>query len=75
VLCKEPSLRAPCRLRGSDKDFAHAVSSHGVDETLVERLFEENRNFFALPEEEKRRMLVDKNSRRVFFYFMLTFHC
>jgi hypothetical protein len=47
--------------------LTHAVSNHGVDKTLVDQLFEQNRKFFALPEEEKRRMLVDSNSRRASF--------
>ena len=73
---KKPQIVRQAVMRKIDKGyFTHAVSNHGVDETLVERLFEENRNFFALPEEEKRRMLVDQNSRHAFSFFMLTSHC
>ena len=39
------------------------MAHHGVDEFLVEQVFEENRKFFSLPEQEKRRILADENNR------------
>ena len=41
----------------------HAVANHGIEEALVEQVFEENRKFFSLPEQEKRRILADENNR------------
>jgi isopenicillin N synthase-like dioxygenase len=40
-----------------------AVANHGVEEALVEQVFEENKKFFLLPEQEKRRILADANNR------------
>ena len=39
------------------------MAHHGVDEALVEQVIEENRRFFSLPEQEKRRILADENNR------------
>ncbi|CAL5218902.1 g645 [Coccomyxa viridis] len=39
------------------------VANHGVDEALVENVFQENKDFFTLPEPEKRRILADENNR------------
>ena len=48
-------------------EFTHppvpAVAHHGVDEALVKQVFEENRRFFSLPEQEKRRILANENNR------------
>ncbi len=41
-----------------------AAVNHGVDEELVERVFAQNRAFFALPAEQKRLILADCNNRR-----------
>ena len=40
-----------------------AVKNHGVDEKLADAIFAQNRAFFALPEEEKLKILSDKNFR------------
>ncbi|CAK0779497.1 hypothetical protein CVIRNUC_004789 [Coccomyxa viridis] len=39
------------------------VAHHGVDEALVKQVFEENRRFFSLPEQEKRRILANESNR------------
>jgi isopenicillin N synthase-like dioxygenase len=41
------------------------VANHGVAEELVDQVFEENRKFFALPEDAKRSILADKNNRYI----------
>lgn len=41
----------------------HAVANHGIEEALVEQVFEQNGKFFSLPEQEKRRILADENNR------------
>ena len=40
-----------------------AVSNHGVSEALVTEAFDEYKKFFALPDEQKRAILADKNNR------------
>ena len=49
---------------------SHAVANHGVDEALVEKVFQENKDFFTLPEPEKRRILADENNR----YMLVVLH-
>ncbi len=44
--------------------FVCAAVNHSVDEELVERVFAQNRAFFALPAEQKQRILADGNNRR-----------
>ncbi|KAK9814115.1 hypothetical protein WJX72_000846 [[Myrmecia] bisecta] len=39
------------------------VSNHGVPDNIMERYAEQNRKFFALPVQEKLRILADKNNR------------
>ncbi len=41
-----------------------AVKNHGVPESLIRKLFEMQRKFFALPQEQKESILVDKNNRQ-----------
>ena len=41
----------------------HAVSNHGVSEALVNDMFEQQRQIFALPTEEKMKLLQDANNR------------
>ena len=40
-----------------------AVQNHGVDDRLVEDMFQVNKAFFALPTEEKLKIATDKNFR------------
>ena len=40
-----------------------AVKNHGVPASLISELFEIQRKFFALPQERKETILVDKNNR------------
>lgn len=42
-----------------------AVVNHGVSEELVAEVFEQNRAFFALPDEQKRLVLTDCNNRQI----------
>ena len=44
--------------------FLFAVVNHGVSEELVAEVFEQNRAFFALPDEQKRLILADNNNRQ-----------
>ena len=44
--------------------FLFAVVNHGVSEELVAEVFEQNRAFFALPDEQKRLILADCNNRQ-----------
>lgn len=46
----------------SDVDV-HVVANHGVDKALVKQVFDENRKFFSLPEEEKMCIIADENNR------------
>jgi isopenicillin N synthase-like dioxygenase len=39
------------------------ISNHGVPEDVIARAFEENKKFFALPEEEKAKIKVNKLNR------------
>ncbi len=41
----------------------HVVANHGVDKALVKQVFDENRKFFSLPEEEKMCIIADENNR------------
>lgn len=50
------------RLACSGPGFFY-VRNHGVAAGLVEETFEQSRRLFALPLEEKRRLLADENSR------------
>ena len=43
--------------------YGTAVVNHGVDESLAEKLFQLNKDFFALPIEEKLKIAVNKDVR------------
>ena len=40
-----------------------AVMNHGVDKQLTDNAFQLNKDFFALPTEEKLKLTVDENLR------------
>lgn len=41
------------------------ISNHGVPEDIIARSFEENKKFFALPEEQKAKIKVNEMNRHV----------
>ena len=41
------------------------ISNHGVPEEIIARSFEENKKFFALPEEQKAKIKVNEMNRCV----------
>lgn len=41
----------------------YAAINHGIEQELLDKLFEQFRNYFSLPLEEKMRMLADANNR------------
>jgi isopenicillin N synthase-like dioxygenase len=41
------------------------ISNHGVSEDTIARSFEENKKFFALPEEQKTKIKVNEMNRHV----------
>lgn len=42
----------------------HAVAGHGISESLVEDIFGQCKEFFSLPEAEKRNIIADENNRQ-----------
>uniref|UniRef100_A0A7R9YQ36 Fe2OG dioxygenase domain-containing protein n=1 Tax=Chlamydomonas euryale TaxID=1486919 RepID=A0A7R9YQ36_9CHLO len=58
----EPEAAAAMRAACVGPGFFY-VSNHGVDGELVDLTFDRTRSLFALPLEEKQRLLQDKNNR------------
>ena len=55
---------------------ASAVANHGIEESLVEAIFEQNKKFFALPFEEKMKIAAKNVSHyRYAMHMQNSVHC